>query len=259
MSLPAVDEMISKLETRLKDNPKDAEGWRMLGWSRYRTEDYTGAAKAYAEAAKYAPSDADTQSAYGEALTRAAGGLVTPDAVTALQACLKLDKSNPRARFLLGLKQEQDGKPAAALDAWLTLLKEAKPEDDWVDDVRGRVVELAETSGIDVSKRLPPVRKSSLPTATSPGPNAGDIAAASAMPADDRQVMIENMVSRLDAKLRQNPDDLDGWLKLIQARRVLGQADLANDAVARGRKAFAKNAAAQARLSEAASAPLNPP
>jgi cytochrome c-type biogenesis protein CcmH len=78
------------------------------------------------------------------------------------------------------------------------------------------------------------------------------------MPADDRQVMIENMVSRLDAKLRQNPDDLDGWLKLIQARRVLGQADLANDAVARGRKAFAKNAAAQARLSEAASAPLNP-
>ena len=33
---PSVDEVITKLEARLKANPQDAESWRMLGWSYYR-------------------------------------------------------------------------------------------------------------------------------------------------------------------------------------------------------------------------------
>jgi len=69
--------------------------------------------------------------------------------------------------------------------------------------------------------------------------------------------MIDGMVSRLDARLKADPTDLEGWLKLIRARRVLGQTDLAAKAVADGQAAFAKDAAARAQLQQAFSAPLD--
>lgn len=106
MSVAPVDEMITSLETRLRDAPNDVEGWRMLGWSKFRTDDYAGAAAAYGQAVKLAPGDAETRSSYGESLSRAAGGLVTEDAAKALQAALKADPQDARARFLLGLKKE---------------------------------------------------------------------------------------------------------------------------------------------------------
>lgn len=63
-----------------------------------------------------------------------------------------------------------------------------------------------------------------------------------------RQAMIDGMVSRLDARLKANPNDLDGWLRLIRARRVLGQEDLAQKALADGKAIFAADAAAQKQL-----------
>ena len=58
------------------------------------------------------------------------------------------------------------------------------------------------------------------------------------MSPEARQAMVDGMVSRLDARLKANPADLDGWLRLIRARRVLDQTDLAQKAVADGQAAF---------------------
>jgi len=257
MNVPPVDEMISRLETRLKTEPNDAEGWRMLGWSRFRIDDFAGAGKAYAEAVRLAPRDPETLSAYGEALARAADGLVTKDAAASLERALKVDPKNARARFLLGLKKEQDGDPAAAIEDWLTLLKDAKPEDDWFEDVRGRILELSASAGIDVTRRLPGPRDGNSPVGA--GPTAGDIAQAQALPAEDQAAMIEGMVARLGARLKQNPGDLDGWVRLINARRVLRQSDLAEKALADGLSAFKADANAQSKLRRAATAPLENP
>ncbi len=259
MSVAPVDEMITSLQTRLASAPNDVEGWRMLGWSKFRTDDYAGAAAAYAEAAKLAPQDAETLSAYGESLARAAGGMVTPEAETALRAAIKLDATDARARFLLGLQKEQKGNAKAALDDWLAMLDGADPSAPWYEEVRGRVVELSQSSGIDVSKRLPAAAQStaSLDTQRPAGPSATQVSEAAAMSPEARQAMVDGMVSRLDARLKANPADLDGWLRLIRARRVLGQTDLAQKAVADGQAAFSKDAAAKARLQQAMTAPLD--
>jgi cytochrome c-type biogenesis protein CcmH len=255
-----VDQMIGSLEARLTSEPNDVEGWRMLGWSKFRTDDFSGAAAAYARAAKLAPDDAETLSAYGESLSRAAGGMVTPEATQALQAAIKADPNDARARFLLGLKKDQEGKPQDALNVWLAMLKSAEPNAPWYDEVRGRAVELSQSASIDIASRLPPPRSANAATADGPvGPSAAQVSEAQAMAPEARQAMVDGMVARLDSRLKANPNDLDGWKRLIRARRVLGQADLAEKALANARTHFSANAADVQALQEAMSAPLNLP
>ena len=255
-----VDEMIGSLEARLNSAPNDVEGWRMLGWSKFRTDDFVGAAAAYARAAKLAPKDAETLSAYGESLSRAAGGMVTPEATQALQAAIKADPADARARFLLGLKKDQEGKPQEALDLWITMLKSAEPNAPWFDEVRGRAVELSRSAGIDIATRLPPARTAdAVPTDRPAGPSAVQVSEAQAMAPEARQAMVDGMVARLDARLKAKPDDLDGWKRLIRARRVLGQTDLAQRALAEGRTHFAARATDLRALQDAMSEPLELP
>ena len=42
------------------------------------------------------------------------------------------------------------------------------------------------------------------------------------MTASQRAEMIGGMVERLAARLKQNGDDVDGWLRLVRAYMVLG-------------------------------------
>ena len=62
-------------------------------------------------------------------------------------------------------------------------------------------------------------------------------AAANDMTAAQRAEMIGGMVDRLAARLKQNGDDVDGWLRLVRAYMVLGQIDKAKQAVADARQA----------------------
>ncbi|MEQ9315368.1 MAG: c-type cytochrome biogenesis protein CcmI [Henriciella sp.] len=254
-NLPSVDTMIVRLEDRLQANPDDVEGWKMLGWSKFKTGDTEGAATAYAKAVALDPEDGRIQSIYGESLILSSGGFVSDTAEAALQKAVALDPDDARARFLLGLKKQQDGDIQGSIDDWITLLETAPADADWYDDVRGRTVELAASSGMDISDRLPPARgavTASAPTVTAAsGPTSEQVAAADTMAPEDRQAMIDGMVSRLDARLEQNPDDLQGWIRLIDSRQVLKQDGLAEEAHARAAAYFSEDSSAMAALDEA--------
>lgn len=60
------------------------------------------------------------------------------------------------------------------------------------------------------------------------------------------------MVAGLAARLKTQPNDPESWQRLVRAYSVLGDADKAKAALADGRKAMAKNAAATAALNEEA-------
>jgi cytochrome c-type biogenesis protein CcmH len=46
----------------------------------------------------------------------------------------------------------------------------------------------------------------------------------------DRTAMIEGMVGGLAERLKSNPDDVEGWLRLIRSYSVLGRPDQAMEA-----------------------------
>jgi cytochrome c-type biogenesis protein CcmH/NrfG len=97
---PSVDDVIAKLEAKLKADPENAEGWRMLGWSYFQTERYAEAATALKKATQLDPDHAETFSFLGEALVLASdseGG--SPDAQAAFDRALQLDPKDARAVF----------------------------------------------------------------------------------------------------------------------------------------------------------------
>lgn len=159
---------------------------------------------------------------------------------------LELAPQDPRASFLLGLRKEQDGDVEGAIASWLELLETADANDNWAEEVRSRISELAALNGIE----LPEGFDANSPRAR--GPNQADIAAANDMSDAERMVMIQGMVDGLDARLRDDPDDLAGWVQLIRSYRVLNQPDRAQDAYQRAQSAFADNSQALANLEIAA-------
>ena len=90
--LPDVNTMIERLAARLETTPEDIEGWRMLGWSYFRTARYEQAATAYARAVELDPSSAELKLSYEEAKAKASesGNLGQP----------RLCKPRPSARVV---------------------------------------------------------------------------------------------------------------------------------------------------------------
>lgn len=242
-----VDDMIEKLEARLVETPDDAEGWRMLGWSYFSTERFEAAARAYGRAVSLDATDPDVLSAYGETLVRKDKGLVSEAAIAAFDQALAINPADARARFFKGMAQEQAGNSIAAIEAWLDILATAPAGADWVTGLQERVRELAAAVNFDLGDRLKtasiknPANLTAKPLdlpKTEPGPTAAEVAAAKDLSEKDRQAMIEGMVDQLAERLISQPDDVDGWIKLIRSRLVLQDQPAAIAAYESARDAF---------------------
>lgn len=68
----------------------------------------------------------------------------------------------------------------------------------------------------------------------------------------DQNTMIRSMVERLASRLEGNPNDANGWVRLMRARTVLGQSDLAREALRKALAAFSDNPPVRASVTEAA-------
>lgn len=235
-----LEQVIATLEQKLAAKPDDAEGWRALGWSAFILGDYDKAVNAYRRAIALRPDAPAFHSAYGEALVGKAQGIVAPAALAEFKRALALDPRDIRARFYVGLNKAQGGNAKAAIEDWFAIYREAPPDSDAARELRAQIEKLAAASGIDVSARF------------ASGPSAADIENAARLSGQERAAMIDAMVTTLDERLRRNPDDLEGWIKLIRARAVQNKPADAADALKRARAAFAGDKRAQAALDQAA-------
>ena len=250
--------MIAQLEAKLKQAPNDPQGWSMLGWSYFQTGRFAEAASAYGQAATLEPANSEHLSAQGESLVRAAEGQVTPAAQAAFRKAVAIDAGDPRARYFLAVAKDQSGDRKGAMDDWIALLRSAPAAAPWAAEVRGFVEKTARDRGEDISGRLPPAppgqaaggEAAAAPAMGAPGPDASQVAAAGQMSDAQRQTMIAGMVEGLAAKLKANPNDPEGWVRLIRARMVLGQTDQAAAAYRDARKSLGP--ADQAQLQQAA-------
>jgi cytochrome c-type biogenesis protein CcmH len=178
-----------------------------------------------------APDDAEALSALGEALTLEADGVVTAPAAEALKRALEKNPDDPRAMFYLGLHEAQSGDSAAALARWRRLEARSPAGAPWLPALRAEMQRVARAAGLE------PPQAPAAPSAAGPGPTPEQMQAMQAMTPEQRQQAIRGMVESLDARLRagpgDKPEDRDAWLRLANARKVLGENAPAAAAFAR--------------------------
>jgi cytochrome c-type biogenesis protein CcmH len=221
--------LIPQVEAHLAAHPDDLEGWKVLVPVYQGLNRYGDAARAYRNILRLSGKPtAELLSSFAEMLVLANEGNVTEEAAGAFDAALRLDPKGAAARYYQGVRLKQQGKNAEALAVWRRLLADTPADAGWKSNLEN---EIAALSGA----RAPPLTEEQL-------------AAAGKLGAEDRQVMIRSMVDGLEARLRGDGNDLDGWRRLIRARVVLGEAQAARQAYLAAKQRFQARAEAVASL-----------
>ncbi|MDM9620038.1 c-type cytochrome biogenesis protein CcmI [Rhizobium sp. S96] len=215
--------LVAKAERHLAQNPDDGKGWDVLAPIYFSTMRVDDAEAAYRNAIRLLGPSAVRLDGLAETLMAKSGGVVTDDARQVLEQSLQLEQDNPRARFYLALGMEQAGKASEALSGFQALAKQSPADAPWMPLVNEHI---AKNGGTPATASAPA------------GPTQADVAAAEQMTAGDQQQMIKGMVESLDAKLAENPDDLEGWLRLVRSYAVLNDKDHAVGALKRGLAVF---------------------
>jgi cytochrome c-type biogenesis protein CcmH len=228
---------LKALQAQIEKAPTDPAAWRAMGEALMAARRPGDAANAFARALGLGDGDPKLASRYGSALVLAAQGHVDDKAKAAFEAALKTDPTDPIARFFLGLAKEQAGDAAGALTDWLALERDLPPNIPWHGDLAQNIDRVARELGKDPATlpgRAPSGAPGANATAQQGGaPSESDLDAASKMTDAERQAFIESMVTKLAERLKNEPDDLDGWLRLAKAYSVLGKREDARAAWAK--------------------------
>ncbi|MBX4914202.1 c-type cytochrome biogenesis protein CcmI [Rhizobium bangladeshense] len=215
--------LIAKAERHLAQNPDDGKGWDVLAPIYFRTMRVADAEVAYRNAIRLLGPSPIRFDGLAETLITISEGVVTEEARQALEQSLTLEPDNPRARFYIALSLEQAGRTDEARRAFEALAQQSPADAPWLPLVNEHI---AKNGGAAAQPAAPG------------GPTSEDVAAAESMSAGDRQQMIRGMVESLDAKLREDPNNFEGWMRLVRSYAVLNDKDRAADAVKRGLAAF---------------------
>ena len=237
---------IARIEQHLAQDPNDARGWTVIAPIYVRLGRLDDAQRAYANILRIKGPDAEAYAGLGEAQIHAASGTVTAEAKKSFEQAVAVDPKSPRGGYYLGLAAEQDGDKDKALAIWRKLVADAPPQAPWLSSVKAHIA--------SVSGEAPPA-EDALVAASAAGPGEGTARmaqAVAAMPKDQQQAMIHRMVDGLADKLKVNGGDIDGWLRLVRAYRVLDEQDKAKVALGDARRNFAADANAQKRLADLA-------
>jgi cytochrome c-type biogenesis protein CcmH len=229
-----VGDLIARVEARLQSNPNDGQGWDVIAPVYARLDRWADAANAYGRALRLLGETPNRLAGFAEATVMAADGVVSDAARAAFVKLLVLDPARPEPRFWLALAKEQDGKRAEAAADYRALLASGPPDAEWRGLVQQRLAAL-ERPPADTAK-------------AAPGPTKTDIEAAAKLPDADRAAMIRGMVDGLAARLAQNPNDPEGWQRLVRAYAVLGDRDKALASLAQARSTLSADPKAQADL-----------
>jgi cytochrome c-type biogenesis protein CcmH len=225
-----INAAIARVEAHLATHPEDGRGYEVLAPAYLKIGRVADAVRAYEESLRLLGETPERRARYGEALVLSANGMVTEAARIAFEKALA---SNPRlamAQFYLGLAAEQEGDKARAVALWSKLLAESPANAPWRPNLLARLEALTGT---------PPQEKMQ--------ENKGEASALASMP-EEQRAAINQMVERLAARLAESGDDVEGWLRLVRAYKVLDRSDKAKAALVDARRHLNTDAEALTRL-----------
>lgn len=242
-----INELVAKVEARLKAEPNDGRGWEVIGPVYMRLGRTADAANAFAQAMRINGESEDLLIAFAEASLLAGNGIVNDGVRRAAERLLAINSTRLEPHLWMALGKEQDGDLKGAIVAYRALLERPAVAGDkhWRGAVESRIA-MVES------------RMSGQPLPAAPAPDARDAppeanaAAVAELPPEQQAKFVESMVAKLAERLKANGKDLEGWQKLVRAYSVLGRKDEAKAALGEAKTQFKGDAAAETTLADLA-------
>jgi cytochrome c-type biogenesis protein CcmH len=216
------NDLIAKVEERLRSQPDDGRGWDVIAPVYYAMGRYADSADAYQKAIRLIAEDQRRLQGFANSRIRMENGIVPDDARKALERILVLAPQSIEPRIWLALAKEQDGRLTEAAADYKDLITNAPGDAPWRPVLRERLAKLDPKSAAALPSDQNAASNAAPSEAAPAGPNAS---AVMAMKPEERQAFISRMVDGLAARLKADGSDADGWVKLIRAYEVLGRHD----------------------------------
>jgi cytochrome c-type biogenesis protein CcmH len=225
-------QMEALIKSQLKGKPNDPTGLFYLAQMQEPQGEFPAAARNLEKSLAADPSRAEAWDLLGQVRVDMAKGKVPADAREAFEKALAIDPKLITSRYFLAHGDIADGKIAEGIAGLRAIEADAPPQ--------ARAVlerEIAEAQG-------------------APAPDAATIAAVQAATPANGDVSanpaILAMVNSLATRLKQNPDDVAGWERLVRSYTVLKDPAGRDKALADARAYFKNRPADLAAIEQAA-------
>ncbi len=194
----------------------------MLGLTYRGSERFAEAAQAFRRAAELAPRNADYAAYLGEALLLAGGDAPPPRGRAAVPPRARAPARQPAGALLSGDAEGHGRRPSRRGRRLVACCAKRRPTRPGRRRCATRSTAIAPRA--PYRHRRPPAAAAAPPADRDrrhSRPDARADAAARAIPPSQQDQMVRAMVDGLAARLRQNPRDADGWIRLMRSRMVL--------------------------------------
>lgn len=159
-ALPSVSEMIAKLEQRVKEEPENIEGWKLLSRSYMHTRQFIKAEAAYKILTGLKTDDPNLWADYADIIAVNQKGNLEGKPYELIKRALALEPKHPKSLWLAGTYHFQKNEYKKAIRFW-DILKAQLPADS-------RDVKMITTSINDAKKSLG-IKPETIPTTPEPG------------------------------------------------------------------------------------------
>ncbi|WP_298261810.1 c-type cytochrome biogenesis protein CcmI [uncultured Litoreibacter sp.] len=220
-----LQKLTAQLRSRLESEPNGGEtrGWELLATTYTNMGRYKDAAAAYERIVEREGATSATWSQYAEVLISAENGIVTKPAEDAINRAVELDPLNPAGAYYKAAALSQSGKVKEARQSLLDRVAQEQGPAPWMPFF------LQEVNRLGAELGLEPVGLPDFPDAPR-GPSQTDVQAAAEMTEQERREFVRSMVDTLAERMKDEPENLQGWLQLARAYSVLGEGDNARAA-----------------------------
>lgn len=143
-----IDEMVARLQDRLKTHPEDAQGWMMLARSQVALGRHAQSIDAFAQAERLRPDDAALLADYADALAMAHDRSLAGAPTALLQRALKIDPRNDKALALAGTAAFDAKDYKGAVRYWETLAQVEPAGGPFAEQVGSGIAEARKLAGL---------------------------------------------------------------------------------------------------------------
>lgn len=139
--------MVERLAARMRANPDDPQGWKILARSYAALGRFKEASDAYANAAARGPDDAQLYADYADALAMAQGRTLEGEPEKLIARALEIDPANTKALALAGTIAFNRKEYAKAAEYWERILAVVPADSETAQAARANVAEARALAG----------------------------------------------------------------------------------------------------------------